>query len=52
MDFCNKLEYVPGKPFQPSLMLWLRPGAYPRVMPLKRASLGHSPVLPTNIRLG
>jgi hypothetical protein len=28
-----------GKPFQPSLMLWVRPLAYPRVEHLKGASL-------------
>ncbi len=38
---------IPGKPFQPSLMLAGRPGTYPRVEHLKGASFE-----PANIRLG
>ncbi len=39
---CNVLAQVlvPGKFFQPSLMFWVRPGAYPIVEHL-RASLTH-----------
>ncbi len=32
--------------------LWARPGAYPWVEHLKGSSIGHAPVLPTNIRPG
>jgi hypothetical protein len=32
--------FVPGKPFHPSVMFCVRPGAYPRVEHLKGASLG------------
>ncbi len=30
--------FVPGKPFQPKIILWVRPGAYPRVEHLKGTS--------------
>jgi hypothetical protein len=39
---------VPGKPFQPSLILWVRPGAYPRVKCMNGSFL---PALPASIRL-
>ncbi len=47
--------YVPGKPFQPSLMFAGKAGAYPSEAPFRCSSLGSYPrlwALPTNIRLG
>ncbi len=44
--------YVSGKPFQPSLMIAGKAGAYPRVEHLEDASLGWAPALPAIIRLG
>ncbi len=44
--------FVPGKPFQPSLMFVGEAWVYPRVEHLKCVSLGWAPALPTNIRLG
>ncbi len=43
--------FAPGKPFQPSLGLWARPGAYPRVEHLKGASLEKAPAIPSNTTL-
>jgi hypothetical protein len=37
-DSTKARGFVPGKPFQPSL-IWVRPGAYPRLEHLKGASL-------------
>ncbi len=51
-DFHNKLDcFVPGKPFQPSLMFVGKAGAY-RVKHLSISTLeGRLLALPTNIRL-
>jgi hypothetical protein len=44
--------FVPGKPFQPSLFLWIRPGAYPRVEYLEGSFFNRvAPALITNITL-
>ncbi len=42
--------FVPGRPFQPSLMFVGK--VYPRVDPLNVAKLGMTLALPENIRLG
>ncbi len=39
-------------PLKPSLMFVGKAGAYPRLEHLKGASLGKTPALPANIRLG
>ncbi len=44
--------FVPGKPFQPSLMFAGNARTLPRVEHLKVASLGWPLALPANIRLG
>jgi hypothetical protein len=46
------MVFVPGRPFQPSLIFWIRPVAYLRVEHPKSASLSYATVLPVNIRLG
>ncbi len=43
--------FVPGRAFQLSLMLWVRPGAYPIVEHLKGALLGLALTLLANVRL-
>jgi hypothetical protein len=40
---------VLGKYFQPSLYLWVKPGAHPRVEYLKATSLGQALAFLTNI---
>jgi hypothetical protein len=45
MDLCKKLEFVPGKPFQPSLMFAGKVGAYPSEAPLSCSTLGWAPGL-------
>ncbi len=44
--------YVPGRPFQPNLIFWVRIGAYPRVKYLKGVILVYALALLVNIRLG
>ncbi len=44
--------FVPGKLFKPSLILWVRPGAHPRVETVKGASLGYALASSAHIRLG
>jgi len=43
--------FVPGKPFQPSLMFASEAIAYPRAEHLRSASFVKAPALPTYIRL-
>jgi hypothetical protein len=50
LPFFNRLVFVPGKPFQPSLMFVGE--AYDRVERLKDASLRYDRALLANIRLG
>ncbi len=44
--------FVPGKPFQPSLMFAGKAGAYPSEAPLGAPHKGRLLASPTNIRLG
>ncbi len=51
-EFSKKArELVPGRPFQPCLMVLGKVRAYPRMKHLKGASLGQTPALFVNIRL-
>ncbi len=51
MNFRNELVFVPGKPFQPSLIFVSKDGDYPSEAHFKCFTLGKLLDLPTNIRL-
>ena len=52
MNFRNKLEFAPCKPFQDSIVFGGKPGAYPMTHLSGAHLLGRLLALPTNNRLG
>ena len=46
------LEFDPDRPFQPGLMFVNKIGAYGNEAPFRFSTVGHAPVVSTNIRLG
>ncbi len=50
MNGANKQVFVPGKPFQPSLILMNKAGAYPSEALSRTPRLGMLLALPANIR--